>query len=269
MGNNLIQLAITQNGDTYSFNPVGQNFNNYCELSKYYEDQQSLACVRPVYTNDAAKVISTVSLLQILGISLLFKSLSSIKPIIIQSFVMTIMQSLNSNQHKLFVSSASGGCIPNSYVGGSFFKINDLTLLELDSILSLFKQFMFYFKFVMFPAQFLDRLTFDKILKEDQSEAAVHVLDKDGFKTKIQTESFNLYKKFFYTKDYLEKTKAGAFGVPAAPAAPSAPSVVAPSVVAPSVVAASVVAASASASVMEIVAKLQEDVDAIKAKLGM
>ena len=75
-----------------------------------------------------------------------------------------------------------------------------------------------------------------------------------------------------YTKDYLEKTKAGAFGVPAAPAAPAAPS--APSVVAPSVVAPSVVAASASApvdpaSVMEIVAKLQEDVDAIKAKLGM
>ena len=61
----------------------------------------------------------------------------------------------------------------------------------------------------------------------------------------------------------MEKTKAGAFGVPAAP------SVVAPSVVAPSVVAASASAPVDPASVMEIVAKLQEDVDAIKAKLGM
>jgi hypothetical protein len=55
-----------------------------------------------------------------------------------------------------------------------------------------------------------------------------------------------------YTKDYLEKTNAG-------PAAPSAPSVVAASASAPV----------DPASVMEIVAKLQEDVDAIKAKLGM
>ena len=47
--NKLIQIAVTQMDDgKYTFNPMGQQCTNYCDLEKYYCDKKSLACVNPI-----------------------------------------------------------------------------------------------------------------------------------------------------------------------------------------------------------------------------
>ena len=169
-GNNLIQLAVTRMDDgTYTFNPVGKNFANYCELAKYYCDKKSLACVRQSVTKpeDGTTTIFP-SWVDLLGIALVLAKrfppdalqLATDKDI--QTCLMQAISTIK-NQNPLFQSTSTGCVSSFTNPDVSFHDISGISEFDLNKMLNFIKRMIFFCKYVVMPDQFLESLTFVKI----------------------------------------------------------------------------------------------------------
>ena len=263
VGNSLIQIAVTEDNETYSFNvPGAASFNNYCDIVRYYQEKVPLACVNPTLINSDGTHKMVPSLVQILGLALLLhKEKVRLQSRLIttpftEKQMLTCMLALfvivNSSD-SLFTASQSG-CIvsqpfktkaANTLGEYEFFKVSSLSKDDVDSILKYFKLAMFYFKFNTLPNQHLDVLTFNAILFDDPKSMTIYFLDPTAFNKAIGSDTFKLYKKVFYTQENL-----------------SAPPVAAP--VAPSAASAASLAPSPSSSVEVRLAELETAVAEIK-----
>jgi hypothetical protein len=274
VGNPLIQIAVTQDDKIYSFNvPGAASFNNYCDIVRYYQANVPLACVNPTFVNSDGNTKKVPSLVQILGLALLLQN----EKVRLQSMLITTpltdkqmltcmlaLFSIVNSSDSLFTASQSG-CIvsqpfknkaANALETYDFFKVSGLSKYDVDSILKYFKLAMFYFKFNASPNQYLDVLTFNEILSDDDPKSMTkYFLDPTAFNKATESVPFKLYKHVFYTQENL-----------------SAPPVAAP--VAPSAASAASLAPSPSSSVdarlaalETAVAGIQQSVAAIQAKL--
>lgn len=237
VGNPLIQIAVTQDDGTYSFNmPAGGVFQNYCQLAQYYNQNVPPACVNPSFVNSSGKNMMVPSLVQILGLALLLHNekvrIQLIKTLTepqIKTCMDALILMVNSGR-SLFTATA-GGCIvsedfknisKNVLENYEFYKVSGLSVFDVDSILKYFKLAIFYFKFNALPDQYLDLLTFNAILMDDPKSMGKFIVDNTKFKETIVIPSFQLYKKMFYTQENLSAPSAAP-----APVASSAPAPVA------------------------------------------
>lgn len=227
-GNDLIQLAVTRMDDgTYTFNPIGQNFSNYCKLAEYYCSKKSLACVNSSIPSKSGEMLYP-SLIQLLGLSLILAHKNNVGTALSASisdrdvrtiFLKTVQQLKTSEP--LFKSTTTG-CI--SYDGSDFFKISNLSDFEVNTILTIMKKFMFFSKYIMVPDQFLHLLTFNKILYSDPTDAITHIMDRDAFKENTNTPNFKLHKTNMFTPDQLREAASQPSSAVPASSAPMASS---------------------------------------------
>lgn len=212
-GNDLIQLAVTRMDDgTYTFNPIGQNFSNYCKLAEYYCSKKSLACVNSSIPSKSGEMLLYPSLIQLLGLSLILAHKNNVGTALstsisdsdVRTIFLKTLQQLKISE-PLFKSTTTG-CI--SYDNSDFFKISSLNDLEVNAILTIMKKFMFFSKYIMVPVHFLDLLTFNKILYSDTTDAITHIMDRDAFITNTNTSNFKLHKTNMFTPDQLREAAA-------------------------------------------------------------
>jgi len=224
-GNDLIQLAVTRMDDgTYTFNPIGKNFANYCELAKYYYGNNSLACVRQTSKNEKNAILTFPSWVDLLGIALVLANrfpTTSTSPIEIakdddiSTITMKAIVQIGKNpSDQLFLSTAIG-CL--NFANEPFHNISGLSKYDLDKILNYIKRMMFFCKYVVVPNMNLGLLTFDRIFNEPD-RCVQHLVDSTKFNENLAKPSFELYKKHFFTRDNLSRQPSAA----PAPASPSA-----------------------------------------------
>jgi len=210
-GNNLIQLAVTRMNDgTYTFNPIGKTFSNYCQLAQYYCSKKSLACVNSSLPSlIPGEMLLYPSLIQLLGLSLVLAHKNNVGTTLpnsisdsdVRTIFLKTLQQLKTSE-PLFKSTTTG-CI--SYDNSDFFKISNLSDFEVNTILTIMKKFMFFSKYKMVPVQFLDSLTFNKILYSDPTEAKTHIMNTDEFTANTSTPTFKLHKTNMFTPDQLRE----------------------------------------------------------------
>jgi hypothetical protein len=261
-GNDLIQLAVTQMDDgTYTFNPVGQNFNDYCKLANYYCDNKSLACVRQKAPNKAkqGELLTYPSLVDLLGIALVlankFQTIHVASADDIRKEFMLALMKLNKfpepTTTELFESTPAGCIASFTIPPPDFFKISGLTEFEVQKILTFIKHMMFFSKYALMPDNFTNMLTFKKIF--DPKESISHIVDRKLFQTKTTDDKdFPLYKVKFFEPEYLKALQVQASAAPVPAPASAAPAPPPPS--------------SDIASLESRVAKLESEVAALKDK---
>ena len=226
-GNRLIQIAVTEMEDgTYTFNPVGKNFTNYCELAKYYCDNKSLACVNSAFpSRDMKKKNTYPSLIQLLGLSLILAkshkiatmTSTPIKDDEISENILTEVPKLNKNEPFL-KPPVSDEC--TSYNGLEFFKISDISKVELDIILATMKRLMFFSKYAVVADNRLTDLTFANILDTDTASAISYVNNQNTFRTNVAATNFNA-KKNMFTQEQLNDSAASASAASASAPVPA------------------------------------------------
>jgi hypothetical protein len=278
VGNPLIQIAVTQEDDgTYSFNVPGttEPFKNYCELFQYYQANVPLACVKPLFINSAKTQLVVPSLVQILGLALILLNInantvfrhSTIKLGTIGRCITALYGTVN---EPLFTATSDGCVVSESFKVKltaaftkeevqvppfSFYKVNNLSDQEVETILKYFKMAMFYYKFNAIPDNNPSGLTFAKILNPEPTkiEISPFLIDNSKIEQTISSDPFQLYKKSFY----LSKSLAAGIGASAA---------------APTVSVASPVEDKGTdarlAALETAVASIQQSVAAIQAKLA-
>ena len=229
-GNDLIQIAVTKMDDgKYTFNPIGKNFANYCELAKYYCGKKSLACVRQIVNgvNEKKEPATTIypSWVDLLGIALVLAQRFSggteianeddISRILLQA----MMQLKKNNQSESLFLSTPTGCL--TYSNEPFHDISGFDDYEFNKILTFIKRMIFYCKYVVVPNAHLDLLTFDKIFVKP-TECVQHLVDPTKFNENVANTNYLLNRTQFYTPGNLSRAaQASAAPASAAPAPPS------------------------------------------------
>jgi hypothetical protein len=246
---------------TYTFNPVGQNFANYCELAKYYCGKKSLACVRQTSINDENLSTTFPSCVDLLGIALVlankFSTLSTqvAKDTDISNITLQAMLQLKKNQsdQSLFVSTPTGCVASFNKSDVLFHDISGISEFDLIKILTFIKRMIFYCKYGVVPNQYLEVLTFDKIFN-DKDRCKQHLIDQTKFNDNVVKLNFELYKKNFFTPFNLSSSQASSAQASSAQASSATP---APPSAAP---------APRSADLESRVATLERDVAALIAR---
>jgi len=225
-GNDLIQLAVTRMDDgTYTFNPIGQNFSSYCDLAKYYCSKNSLACVNSsIPTKTEGETLMYPSLIQLLGLSLLLAHAHNVgtelyTAITVEELSKTFLRAIITlKENPILFKSIGTGCVSSisSYnsVSTDFFKISSLAEDDVKTILTIMKKLMFYSKYLMVPDNFINQLTFSKILESATTNAKVHVLDTKEFDEKIKSENFRLHKTTMFTPTQLKASQLSSASQP-------------------------------------------------------
>ena len=205
-GNSLIQLAVTQMDDgTYTFNPMGQTFANYCELENYYCGKKplALACVNPiVIAKNGTTQLKYPSLIQLLGLSLILAKSHEIATLASKTITSkdisdivddVVLIAFLKNKSPFLKPSVIGECA--SYKGSEFFKISGISEAELYIILATMKKLMFYSKYTVVADNNLTDLTFANIL--DTKTAIAYVRDQPTFRTNVAATNFGSKRDMF------------------------------------------------------------------------
>lgn len=206
-GNPYTHIAVNSNGDAYNFNISKKNFTSFCELYKYYQQNSPISCVHQEFTGkDGATRYKAPSFVDILGIALVLRKIQTSGP----TRILSVNDKLLTEAFKTLAVIASigqplcweefGTLHINSHLqtkileelqtrlqsldsqNVNFMSIESLSKLDIDAVLRLFKQAIFYYRYGVINSDASNLLTFERMLTPKEAKTLL-TLDPAAIQT--------------------------------------------------------------------------------------
>ena len=190
LDNPYTHFAVNSNDDgSYNFNiPKIKNFTSFCELYQYYQQYSPISCVHQEFTGKDGNRYKAPSFVDILGIALVLRKIQTSD----RTRILSVNDKVLTEAFKMLSVIASGGqplCweevgtlhinsylqkkileelqtrLPSlDYQDVNFMSIESLSKLDIDAVLRLFKQAIFYYRYGVINSDASNLLTFERML---------------------------------------------------------------------------------------------------------
>jgi len=238
--NPFTHIAVNQNDGTYNFNipekktgffskSPAVNFERFCELFQYYQQNNKISCIHQQYRAASGKMFMAPSFVDILAISLILVNvrnsyggtLVTIDNDLLNAAFTCLL--LMVNQPQQFICSDNLGTllINNKLTNDLFVKkiqkihptfdtryittlpIGTISEMDINSVLKIFKQAIFYYRYGVVPLQ---PITFDNTSTPDKAiiQLAMDDAAREVFKTNSSNSESWASKISLYTEGPLK-----------------------------------------------------------------